>query len=129
MAQKSKRYGRLLKVQSLVEAHHKAELEYMKGQLFSCQEETRELFSLMEKDSAFNFWNASFLAKRLQHNAKFEKNLQGKIAQQTQVVCEASSRSKRLEDKYKEIQSIEKQKQFSNMLEEYIINKMGKTSA
>ncbi|WP_407965150.1 hypothetical protein [Bartonella sp. C271] len=123
-AQKRKRYGRLLKVQSLIETHRKAELEYMKGQLFSCQEETRALFSLMEKDSAFNFWNASFLAKRLHHIAKFEKKLQGQIAQQKQVVCEASSRSKRLEDKYKEMQSIEKHKQFSDMLEEYIANKM-----
>ncbi|CBI76127.1 conserved protein of unknown function [Bartonella clarridgeiae 73] len=123
MIQKSKRYRRLLKVQSLIEAHHTAELEHMKGQLFSCQEETRMLFSLMEKDSAFNFWNAPFLAKRLHHTAKSEEKLQGRIVQQKQVVREASSRSKKLGDKCKKVQSIEKRKQFNDMIEEYITNK------
>ncbi|AQX28994.1 hypothetical protein [Bartonella sp. JB63] len=109
MIQKSKRYRRLLKVQSLMEGYHKAELEYMKGQLFSCQEETRMLFSLMEKDSAFSFWNASFLVKRLHHTAKSEEKLQRQIMKQKQVVREASSRSKKLGDKCKKVQSIEKE--------------------
>ncbi|ENN90188.1 hypothetical protein [Bartonella bovis] len=124
--QKSKRYHKLFKIQSFMKAYHKIELEGLNNQLSACEEETRTLFSLMEKEGAPDFWDASFLARRLQCIAKTEKQLRGQIVQKKQIVHEASSRLQRLEEKCKEVQVIEERQQFSNMLEDYVADKMVK---
>ncbi|MEL6089619.1 hypothetical protein [Bartonella schoenbuchensis] len=122
--QKGKRYRKLLKIQSFMKAYHKIELEGLHNQLSACEEETRALFSLMEKEKAPDFLDANFLAQRLQRIAKTEKHLQGQIVEKKQIVYEASSRLQRLEEKCKEVKVIEERQQFSNMLEDYIADKM-----
>ncbi|ABM44621.1 hypothetical protein X471_01164 [Bartonella bacilliformis str. Heidi Mejia] len=122
--QKSKRYGKLLKIQGLMDAYHKVELENLNTQASFCEEEMYVLFSLMEKESENHFWDANFLARRLKHIARMEKYLQERIVQQRQVVREASSRLQRLEDKYKKAQSREDRKDFEMMLEDHIADKV-----
>lgn len=83
--QKGKRYRKLLKIQSFMKAYHKIELEGLHNQLSACEEETRALFSLMEKEKAPDFLDANFLAQRLQRIAKTEKHLQGQIVEKNKL--------------------------------------------
>ncbi|ALE02984.1 hypothetical protein [Bartonella ancashensis] len=120
----SKRYGKLVKIQGLVEAYHKVELERLHSQISFCEEETHRILTLMgREEEGIPFWDVNFLSRRLQHTAKMEQNLEKSVAQKKQVVREASSRLQRFENKYKEAKSSEERKDFSAILEDYIADK------
>ncbi|EJF88591.1 hypothetical protein [Bartonella melophagi] len=78
----------------------------------------------MEKEKAPDFFGYQFFSTAFTTYSQNRKTSSKTNCAKKQIVHETSSHLQRLEKKCKEVKIIEERQQFSNMLENYIADKM-----